>query len=61
MTTLATPAVEAAFAFRVTVPASSAPGSSRETEETVLSMVRPVTVAEVVVLPAASVAIARNA
>ncbi|WP_418605972.1 hypothetical protein [Georgenia sp. SUBG003] len=60
MVTERTPAVELAVARTVTWPARKAPGSSRETAETVLSTTRLVTAADVVVLPATSVATARN-
>jgi len=55
-----TPAVELALAVRETVPERKAPGSFIETEETVLSTTRLPIVAEVVALPAASVATARK-
>src|SRR6478672_6647564 len=60
MVTLVIPAVEAALALIVTVPCRYAPGSTTETEETVLSTVRLATVAEVAVLPTASVTMARK-
>src|SRR5690242_3595337 len=60
MRTEVTPAVELAVAVRATVPLRYAPGSSIETALTVLSTVRGPTTAEVVVLPARSVATERK-
>ena len=55
-----TPAVELATAVSVAVRLSRTPGSLSETEETVLSTTRLATAADVVALPASSVAIARK-
>ncbi len=60
MRTEAMPTVELAVAETVTVPLRYWPGSSTEMDAAVLSMTRPVMAVDVVLLPATSVATARN-